>query len=97
MSAVDNKSFDVHWEGDSVWGELIGVDNVTGDERTFTVFISSGSFLIVNDKGEERLAGPDDGLNRRELFREVMSQFNVRSLSAKRPVNPRLVAGGDGR
>ena len=97
MSALNNKSCDVHWGGDSVWGELIGVDNVTGDKRAFTVFKRSGSFLIVNDKGEERLAGPDDGLNRRELFREVMSQFNVRSLTAKRPIDPRLAAGRDGR
>jgi hypothetical protein len=29
MSAVNKQSFDAHWEGDSVWGELIGVDNVT--------------------------------------------------------------------
>jgi hypothetical protein len=97
MSAVKNKRVNTHGEGDGVWGELIGVDNVTGDERAFTVFIRSGSFLIVNDKGEERLAGPDDGLNRREIFREVMSQFNVRSLTAKRPVDPRPAAGADGR
>ena len=70
---------------------------MTGDERAFTVFIRSGSFLIVNDKGEERLAGPDDSLNRHEIFREVMSQFNVHSLTAKRPVYPRLAAGADGR
>ena len=51
----------------------------------------------MNDKGEERLAGPDDSLNRREIFREVMSQFNVHSLMAKRPVDPRPAAGPDGR
>jgi hypothetical protein len=92
-----NKSFDTRGESAGVWGELVGVDNLTGHERAFTVFISGGSFLIVNEKGEERLAGPDDSLNRREIFREVMSQFNVHSLMAKRPVDPRLAAGADGR
>ena len=70
--------------------ELVGTDNLTGNERVFTVFIRGGSFLIVKDKGEERLAGPDDSLNRREIFREVMSQFDVYPLMVKRPVNPRL-------
>jgi hypothetical protein len=83
MSTVNNKSFDTRGEGDGVWGELVGVDNVTGHERAFTVFIRSGSILIVNDKGDERLAGPDDCVNRREIFREVMSQFNVHALTAK--------------
>jgi len=68
---------------------------VTGDERAFTVFIRSGSFLIVKHKGEEPLAGPGDSLNRREIFRQVMSQFNVHSLTVERPGDPRLVAGTD--
>jgi len=97
MNTVNNKSFDTQEESDGVWGELVGVDNLTGHERAFTVFIRGGSFLIVNDNGEERLAGPDDSLNRHEIFREVMSQFNVHSLTAKRPVDPRLAAGADGR
>jgi hypothetical protein len=96
MNKVINKSFDTQGESDRVWGELFGTDNVTGHERAFTVFIRGGSFLIVSDKGEERLAGPDDSRNRREIFREVMSQFNVHSLIAKRPVDPRLAAGADG-
>jgi hypothetical protein len=91
------KASTLRGESDGVWGELVGVDNLMGHERAFTVFIRGGSFLIVNDKGEERLAGPDDSLNRREIFREVMSQFNVHSLTAKRPVDPRLAAGADGR
>ena len=74
MKTANNKSFDTQGESDGVWGELVGVDNRTGHERAFTVFIHGGSLLIVNDKGEERLAGPDDSLNRREIFREVMSQ-----------------------
>jgi hypothetical protein len=96
MNAVNHKSFATQGENDCVWGELVGTDNLTGHERAFTVFIRGGSFLIVNDKGEERLAGPDS-LNRREIFREVMSQFKVHSLTARRPVDPRLAAGADGR
>ena len=96
MNAVNHKSFATQGENDRVWGELVGTDNLTGHERAFTVFIRGGSFLIVNDKGEERLAGPDS-LNRREIFREVMSQFKVHSLTARRPVDPRLAAGADGR
>jgi hypothetical protein len=97
MNKANNKSFDTEGERDRVWGELVGTDNLTGHERAFTVFIRGGSFLIVNAKGEERLAGPDDSLNRREIFREVMSQFNVHSLMAKRQVDPNLTAGADGR
>ncbi|HYY30535.1 MAG TPA: hypothetical protein VE860_21545 [Chthoniobacterales bacterium] len=97
MNTENQKSVDNERERDRIWGELVGADNLTGHERAFTVFIRDGSFLIVNDKGEERLAGPDDSLNRREIFREIMSQFNVHSLIAKRPVDPKLAAGADGR
>ena len=83
MNRINHKCFAAQRESDRVWGELVGTDNLTGHERAFTVFIRGGSFLIVNDKGEERLAGPDDSLNRREIFREVMSQFNVHSLMVK--------------
>jgi hypothetical protein len=97
MNTVNKKSFETQGETDRVWGELVGTDNLTGHKRAFTVLRRGGSFLIVNDKGEERVTGPDDSLNRREIFREVMSQFNVHSLMAKRPVDPRLAAGADGR
>jgi hypothetical protein len=96
MKTANKKSFDTQGESDSVWGELVGVDNLTGHECSFTVLIRGGSLLIVNDKGHERLAGPDS-LNRREIFREVMSQFNAHSLAVKRPVGPILAAGADGR
>ena len=96
MKTAHNKSFDTQGESDSVWGELVGVDNLTGHECAFTVLIRGGSFLVVNEKGDERLAGPDS-LNRREIFREVMSQFNVHSLTVKRRVDPMLAAGADGR
>jgi hypothetical protein len=85
MHKVNKKSFEIQGKSEVIWGELIGVENLTGHQRAFTVVIRGGSFLIVNDKGEERLAGPDDSLNRREILREVMSQFNVHSLITKRP------------
>jgi hypothetical protein len=97
MNTVNKKGFEPHGETDRVWGELVGTDNLTGHKRAFTVLRHGGSFLIMNNKGEERLAGPDDSLNRREIFREVMSQFNVHSLMAKRTVGSRLAAGADGR
>jgi hypothetical protein len=70
-----------------LWGELVGIDNRTDQERTFTVYTLGGSILIVNDKGHERLAGPDNGLNKYEIFREVMAQFQVHSLRVKPPVS----------
>jgi hypothetical protein len=97
MNTANKNSFETQGVSDRVWDELVGADNLTGHERAFTVFKCGGSFLIVNDKGEERIAGPDDGLNRREIFREVMSHFNVHSLIAKRPIDPGLAAGADGR
>jgi hypothetical protein len=97
VNKENKENFEPQGESERVWGEPVGIDNLTGRKRALTVLRRGGSFLIVNDKGEERLAGPDDSLNRREIFREVMSQFNVHSLIAERPVDPRLAAGADGR
>ena len=77
-----------------LWGELVGIDNRTDQERTFTVYTLGGSILIVNDKGHERLAGPDNGLNKYEIFREVMAQFQVHSLRLKPPVDRELPIEG---
>ena len=66
-----------------LWGELAGIDNLTYRERLFTVYKRSGSFLIVSDNGQERLAGPDSGLKKAELLREVMDQFQVHGLRVK--------------
>ena len=77
-----------------LWGELVGIDNRTDQERTFTVYTLGGSILIVNDKGHERLAGPDNGLNKYEIFREVMAQFQVHSLRVKPPVDRELIIEG---
>jgi hypothetical protein len=66
-----------------LWGEVIGIDDRTDQERTFTVYTRNGSFLIVDDKGNERLAGPDNGLNKYGIFREVMDQFQAHSLRLK--------------
>jgi hypothetical protein len=64
----------------ALWGELVGIDDTTGDERTFTVYRRSGSLLIVSDTGCERLAGPDHGLSKTRIFQEVMNQFSVHAL-----------------
>jgi len=56
VNTVNNKSFDSKEQSDGVWGELVVVDNLTGHDRAFTVFIRIGSFLIVNHKGEEPLS-----------------------------------------
>ena len=77
-----------------LWGELIGIDNRTDQERTFTVYTDSGSFLIVNDEGHERLAGPDNGLSKYEIFREVTAQFQVHSLRVKPPLHRELPVEG---
>lgn len=68
-----------------VWGEFIGTDDRTDHERTFTVYTYSGSLLVVDDKGDERLVGPDDGLNKYEIRRELMAQFQVHALRVKPP------------
>jgi hypothetical protein len=66
-----------------LWGELIGIDDRTDQERTFTVYKRSGSLLIVNDTGFERLAGPDHGLSKTHIFQEVMDQFGVHAVRRK--------------
>jgi hypothetical protein len=64
----------------ALWGELIGIDDRTGRERTFTVYKRGGSLLIVSDTGCERLAGPDQGLSKTRIFQEVMNQFSVHAV-----------------
>ena len=76
-----------------LWGELAGIDNFTYQERLFTVYKRSGSFLIVSDNGQERLAGPDSGLKKSDLLREVMDQFQVHSLRVKPAIGSELRAG----
>jgi hypothetical protein len=66
-----------------LWGEVIGIDDKTDQERTFAVYTRSGSFLVVDDKGNERLAGPDSGLTKYGILREVMVQFQVHGLRVK--------------
>jgi hypothetical protein len=68
-----------------LWGELIGIDDRTDHERTFTVYTCGGSLRVVDDKGNERLVGPDYGLNKYEILREVMAQFQAHALRAKPP------------
>jgi hypothetical protein len=76
-----------------LWGVLAGIDNLTYQERLFTVYKQSGSFLIVSDNGQERLAGPDSGLKKSDLLREVMDQFQVHSLRVKPSIGSELRAG----
>ena len=66
-----------------LWGEVLGVDDRTDQERTFTIYTRSGSFLVIDDKGNERLVGPDSGLNKYDILREVMVQFRVHALRVK--------------
>ena len=66
-----------------LWGELIGIDDRTDQERIFTIYKHSGSLLIVSDTGCERLAGPDHGLSKTRIFQEVMDQFRVHGLRPK--------------
>ena len=75
-----------------LWGVLAGIDNSTYQERIFTVYKRSGSFLIVSDNGQERLAGPDSGLKKSDLLREVMDQFQVHSLRVKPSIGSELSA-----
>jgi hypothetical protein len=76
-----------------LWGELAGIDNLTYQERLFTVYKRSGSFLIVSDNGQERLAGPDSGPKKADLLREVMDQFQVHALRVKPSIGSELPAG----
>jgi hypothetical protein len=71
-----------------LWGELIGIDDNTGQERTFTLYKSAGAILIVSDTGWERTAGPDQGLSKSRIFQEVMSQFHVHGIRLKPPFDP---------
>jgi hypothetical protein len=66
-----------------LWGELIGIDNGTGQERAFTIYKRTGSLLIVSDTGRERVAGPDHGLSKSRIFQEVMDQFSVHAVRRK--------------
>jgi hypothetical protein len=66
-----------------LWGTVIGIDDRTEQERTFSVYARNGSFLVVDDKGNERLAGPDNGSNKYNILREVMVQFQVHGLRLK--------------
>jgi hypothetical protein len=70
-------------DAQQLWGEVIGIDDRSDRERTFTVYTRSGSFLVVDDKGNERIAGPDSGLSKYDILREVMVQFQVHSLRVK--------------
>jgi hypothetical protein len=47
------------------------VDDRTDQERTFTIYTRSGSFLVIDDKGNEGLAGPDSGLNKYDILRDA--------------------------
>src|ERR1700739_1469280 len=67
-----------------LWGELIGIDDRTDRERTFTIYKRSGSLLIVSDSGCERLAGPDQGVSKTRIFQEGMDQFDVHAVRRKR-------------
>ena len=71
-----------------LWGELIGIDDSTGQERTFTLYKFNGTILIVSDTGWERTAGPDEGLSKSRIFQEVMSQFHVHGIRLKPPFDP---------
>lgn len=70
-----------------LWGELTGIDDRTDHERTFTVYTCSGSLRVVDDKGHERLVGPDNDLNKYDILREVMVQFQVHAVRAKPSAN----------
>jgi hypothetical protein len=65
------------------WGELIGIDDRTDQERTFTIYKRSGSLLAISDTGCERLVGPDHGLSKTRIFQEVMYQFRVHAVRPK--------------
>jgi hypothetical protein len=66
-----------------LWGELIGIEDRTDQERIFTIYKHSGSLLILSDTGCELLAGPDYGLSKTRIFQKVMDQFRVPDLRSK--------------
>jgi hypothetical protein len=49
-------------------GELIRIDDGTGQELTFTLYKSAGAMLIVSDTGWERTGGPDQCLSKKPHF-----------------------------
>jgi hypothetical protein len=71
-----------------LWRELIGIDDRTDQERTFTIYKRSGSLLVVSDTGSERLVGPDHGLSKAHIFQEVMNQFGVHAVRPKPSLYP---------
>jgi hypothetical protein len=71
-----------------LWGELIGIDDRTDQKRTFTVYTRSGSFLVVDDKGHERVVGPDGRLTKHDILQEVMVQFQVHALRVNQRHSP---------
>jgi hypothetical protein len=72
----------------ALWGELIGVDDRTDQERTFTIYKRGGSLLVVSDTGCERLVGPDHGLSKTRIFQEVIYQFRVHAVRPKPSLYP---------
>jgi hypothetical protein len=88
MKPGENNSSKANADAHELWGELIAIDNSTGQERTFTLYKSSGTILIVSDTGWERMAGPDEGLSKSRIFQEVMSQFHVHGIRLKPPFDP---------
>ena len=83
MKPGKNDSVEAGGCAQELWGELIGFDDETDQERTFTIYRRGGSLLIVSDAGHERLAGPDNGLSKADIFREVMDQFQVHAVRWK--------------
>ena len=71
-----------------LWGELMGIDDRTDAERTFTIYKRGGSLLVVSDAGCERLVGPDHGLSKTRIFQEVMQQFRVHAVRSKPSLYP---------
>jgi hypothetical protein len=86
VASMKSATFDSHEANgcaEELWGQLIGIDDRTDRERTFTIYKRSGSLVIVSDTGWERLAGPDKGLDKTHIFQEVMYQFGVHAVRRK--------------
>jgi len=88
MKSGENNSNEANGSAQELWGELMGIDDNTDQERTFTLYKSSGTILIVSDTGWERTAGPDEGLSKSRIFQEVMSQFHVHDVRVKPSFHP---------